>query len=178
MVVVNGKSRCIISICYHYFCLLSRFLVGNKSDLRDPRCSDSQVSQERAVSFSKARNMMFFETSAKNPPNACSNVGPDGKVLYQQHQVEDIVVAVAAKLKRQRKTSIVNSPSQNGSFKIVNRKTPEKEAWTCCWDRYWVRVNFFFFFFLISTKSVIMWKHCWVNCWRNNVWNVNFVSDF
>lgn len=76
--------------------------------------------------------MMFFETSAKNSPNAYSNVGPDGKVLYQQHQVEDIVVAVAAKLKRQRKTSIVNSPSQNGSFKIVNRKTPEKEAWTCC----------------------------------------------
>lgn len=111
---------------------IPRFLVGNKSDLRDPRCCDSQVSQERAVSFSRARNMMFFETSAKNSPNACSNVGPDGKVLYQQHQVEDIVVAVAAKLKRQRKTSIVNSPSQNSSFKIVNRKTPEKEAWTCC----------------------------------------------
>lgn len=112
--------------------LVFRFLVGNKSDLRDPFCSDSQVSQERALSFSKAGNMMFFETSAKNSSTASSGSGSNGKVQYQQHQIEDIVVSVAAKLKRQRRTSIVNSPSQNGSFRIGNRKTPEKEAWTCC----------------------------------------------
>lgn len=132
VVTVNGKSWCFFPVSYLQFCLHFRFLVGNKSDLRDPRCSDSQVSQERAVSFSKARNMMFFETSAKNSSNASSSDGSNGKVQYQQHHVEDIVVAVAAKLKRQRKSSIVNSPSQNGSFRIGNRKTPEKEAWTCC----------------------------------------------
>lgn len=174
-VAVNGQSWCIISVSYLYFCLLFRFLVGNKSDLRDPRCSESQVSQERAVSFSRARNMMFFETSAKNLSNASSNDGSGKKVQYQQHQVEDIVVAVAAKLKRQRKSSIVNVPSQNGSFRIGNRKTPQKETWTCCWDRYWVQVTFFV---IISAKIVIMWTCPWVHFWRNNVCHVNFVSHF
>lgn len=157
---VAVQSWCIISVSYLSFCLLSRFLVGNKSDLRDPRCSDSQVSQERAVSFSRARNMMFFETSAKNLSNASSNDGSGKKVQYQQHQVEDIVVAVAAKLKRQRKSSIVNVPSQNGSFRIGNRKPPQKETWTCCWSRYWVQVTFFV---IISAKIVIMWICPWVH---------------
>uniref|UniRef100_A0A8C2WCI6 Uncharacterized protein n=1 Tax=Cyclopterus lumpus TaxID=8103 RepID=A0A8C2WCI6_CYCLU len=69
---------------------IPRFLVGNKGDLRDPSRTDGQVSQEQAMSFAKAHGMMCFETSAKNPPNKCGNV-------------EDIVVALGVKLKRQKK---------------------------------------------------------------------------
>lgn len=110
-----------------------RFLVGNKNDLRDPCRIEGQVSQERAISFAKAHNMMFFETSAKNPPKKCvSGRRSDGEVSYQQDKVEDIVAAIGAKLKRQKRPSAANAPVHNGSFKILNKKRPDKEMWTCC----------------------------------------------
>ncbi|XP_029296327.1 ras-related protein Rab-33B-like [Cottoperca gobio] len=111
---------------------IPRFLVGNKSDLRDPSRAEAQVSQEWAMSFSKAQGMMFFETSAKNSPNKCGKGRQSGgEVPYQQDKVEDIVVAVGAKLKRLKKPSVASAPA-NGSFKILNKKRPEKELWTCC----------------------------------------------
>ncbi|KAM4585273.1 ras-related protein Rab-33B-like [Odontesthes bonariensis] len=111
---------------------IPRFLIGNKSDLRDPRRTDSQVSQERAMSFSKAHSMIFFETSAKNPPKKLKNGrGGDRKVLYQQDGVEDIVSAVGVTLKRHR-LSALNSPAYSGSFKIINKKRCVKEPWSCC----------------------------------------------
>ncbi|XP_034405391.1 ras-related protein Rab-33B-like [Cyclopterus lumpus] len=111
---------------------IPRFLVGNKGDLRDPSRTDGQVSQEQAMSFAKAHGMMCFETSAKNPPNKCGNVRRgDGEVLYQQDKVEDIVVALGVKLKRQKKPAAANT-STHGSFKVMNKKRPEKELWTCC----------------------------------------------
>lgn len=110
-----------------------RFLVGNKSDLRDPHRTDGQVGQERAMSFAKAHGMMFFETSAKNPPNKCvTGRRGNGEVPYQQDKVEDIVVAVGAKLKRQKKPSAVNTLTYSGSFKLINKTNPKKELWTCC----------------------------------------------
>ncbi|XP_036966057.1 ras-related protein Rab-33B-like [Acanthopagrus latus] len=112
---------------------IPRFLVGNKSDLRDPRRVEGQVSQEQAISFAKAHNMMFFETSAKNPPNKCvSGRRRDGEVSYQQDKVEDIVAAVGAKLRRQKRPSAANALVHNGSFKIPNKKRPDKEMWICC----------------------------------------------
>ncbi|KAK5866365.1 hypothetical protein PBY51_020562 [Eleginops maclovinus] len=109
---------------------IPRFLVGNKSDLRDPSCADNQVSQEFAMIFAKSQGMMFFETSAKNCPNKCGNRRTSDKELpYHQDKVEDIVFAVAAKLKRQKKSA---SPPMNGSFKIPNKRRPEKDMWTCC----------------------------------------------
>ncbi|KAF0037930.1 hypothetical protein F2P81_010804 [Scophthalmus maximus] len=110
-----------------------RFLVGNKSDLRDPRRTEGQVSQERAVSFAKAQGMMFFETSAKNPPlKRLSGQRGAGEVSYQQDNVEDIVIAVAAKLRRQKKLSSANAVAHNSSFKVLSKKRAEKEQWTCC----------------------------------------------
>ncbi|XP_038570310.1 ras-related protein Rab-33B-like [Micropterus salmoides] len=112
---------------------IPRFLVGNKSDLRDPHRTDGQVGQERAMSFAKAHGMMFFETSAKNPPNKCvTGRRGNGEVPYQQDKVEDIVVAVGAKLKRQKKPSAVNTLTYSGSFKLINKTNPKKELWTCC----------------------------------------------
>ncbi|XP_074484834.1 ras-related protein Rab-33B-like [Sebastes fasciatus] len=111
---------------------IPRFLVGNKSDLRDPSGTDGQVSQERATSFAKAHGMPSFETSAKNSPNKWGNSrGGDGEVPFQQDNVEDIVFAVGAKLKRQ-KIPLVANASMHGSFKVLNKKRPEKELWTCC----------------------------------------------
>lgn len=104
--------------------------MGNKSDLRDPCRADSQVSQERATGLAKAHGMMSFETSAKSPPNKC--LQGNGKVLYQQDKVEDIVVAIGAKLQRQKKPSAANPPAYSGSFNGLNRKRTEKELWTCC----------------------------------------------
>uniref|UniRef100_A0A8C2WIS8 Uncharacterized protein n=1 Tax=Cyclopterus lumpus TaxID=8103 RepID=A0A8C2WIS8_CYCLU len=78
---------------------IPRFLVGNKGDLRDPSRTDGQVSQEQAMSFAKAHGMMCFETSAKNPPNKCGN-----------DKVEDIVVALGVKLKRQKKPAAITTP--------------------------------------------------------------------
>lgn len=98
--------------------------MGNKSDLRDPRSAGGQVCQERAMSFARAHSMMFFETSAKRPPNR--------RAAYQQDKVEDIVVAVGAKLKRQKKASAANSLAYGGSFKVPNKKRAEKELWACC----------------------------------------------
>ncbi|XP_047434427.1 ras-related protein Rab-33B-like [Mugil cephalus] len=110
-----------------------RFLVGNKSDLRDPSRTDSQVSQERALSFAKAHGMTFFETSAKKPPKKHTDGRQcDGEVHYQQDKVEDIVSAVGARLKRQKKPSLANPPAYGGSFKVCNKKRQEKEVWSCC----------------------------------------------
>ncbi|XP_040892330.1 ras-related protein Rab-33B-like [Toxotes jaculatrix] len=112
---------------------IPRFLVGNKSDLRDPSRTEGQVSQERATSFAKAHGMMFFETSAKNPPVKRANAQRGGReVSYQQDKVEDIVIAVGAKLKRQKKPSAANALTYSGSFKVLSKKRPEKELWTCC----------------------------------------------
>ncbi|XP_063331588.1 ras-related protein Rab-33B-like [Pelmatolapia mariae] len=112
---------------------IPRFLVGNKSDLRDPKKTDSQVSQERAMSFSKAHGMIFFETSAKDPPKKGTS-GQQGsrQALYQQDNVEDIVTAVSLKLKRQKKLPTANSMAYSGSFKLANKKKAEKEPMTCC----------------------------------------------
>lgn len=91
------------------------------------------MSQERAVSFAKAQGMMFFETSAKNPPlKRLSGQRGAGEVSYQQDNVEDIVIAVAAKLRRQKKLSSANAVAHNSSFKVLSKKRAEKEQWTCC----------------------------------------------
>lgn len=114
-------------MCYSSsVCPPARFLVGNKSDLRAPGRKEHQVSQEWAMGFAKAHGMMCFETSAKNPPSKRVN----GE--YQQDKVEDIVFAVGTKLKRQKKSSATSGPVYNGSFKVTNKKKPEKELWTCC----------------------------------------------
>ncbi|KAA8594468.1 hypothetical protein FQN60_011603 [Etheostoma spectabile] len=127
-VLVIGDSGVGKTCLTHRLCA-GEFLVGNKSDLRDPRRADGQVSQELAASFAKAHGMMSFETSAKNPPNKCGNGRlVDAEVSYQQDKVEDIVAALGAKLKR---TSVTSSPDC-GSFKILNKKRAEKELWTCC----------------------------------------------
>ncbi|XP_042341604.1 ras-related protein Rab-33B-like [Plectropomus leopardus] len=107
-----------------------RFLVGNKSDLRDPSRMEGQVSREQATSFAKAHDMMCFETSAKSPPNRSGRRG-DGEGASHQDKVEDIVIAVAAKLKRQKKPSAAHTAAY-GSFKVINKKRPEKELWSCC----------------------------------------------
>ncbi|XP_037328424.2 ras-related protein Rab-33B-like [Pungitius pungitius] len=111
---------------------IPRFLVGNKSDLRDPSKTDGQVSQEQATSFSKAHGMVCFETSAKDPPNKCGGGRRgDAELLHRQDKVEDVVVALGARLKRQ-KVHVAANDSMYGSFKILNRKRSEKELWTCC----------------------------------------------
>lgn len=105
--------------------------MGNKSDLRHPGGAGCQVNQERALSFARAHNMMFFQTSAKSPPRRAS--GPDdGEAPFQQDAVEDIVLSVGAKLKRQRRPPAVNPPAYSGSFKVTTKGIPEKEPWTCC----------------------------------------------
>ncbi|XP_056265466.1 ras-related protein Rab-33B-like isoform X2 [Pseudoliparis swirei] len=113
---------------------IPRFLVGNKSDLRDPGAADGQVSQEQAASFARAHGMACFETSAKNPASKCGDVRRgDGELLYRRDKVEDIVVALGARLKRQKKpaaAAITSTP--HGSFKVTSKKKPEKELWTCC----------------------------------------------
>lgn len=112
---------------------IPRFLVGNKSDLRVPSRADKQVSQQRAVSLAKSHGMMFFETSAKNPPNKHSKTHQrEGGVTFQQDEIEDIVFAVAGKLKKQKKPSVPNTTVCNGSFKVTSKKRPEKETWSCC----------------------------------------------
>ncbi|XP_008303747.1 ras-related protein Rab-33B-like [Stegastes partitus] len=112
---------------------IPRFLVGNKSDLRDPSRTGRQVSQEQATSFAKTHGMVFFETSAKNPPKKCTKGRRgDREAPYQQDNVEDVITAVAAKLKKQKKPSMVNTPMYGGSFKIGNKKKPDKDQWNCC----------------------------------------------
>ncbi|XP_061764421.1 ras-related protein Rab-33B-like [Nerophis ophidion] len=103
-----------------------RFLVGNKSDLRDVVEADGQVNQEEAVCFAKANNMMFFETSAKMTATRQRDAGE----LPRQHDaVEDIVNAIGARLKR---ASAAPMPRYSGSFKVFNKTTEEKQVWTCC----------------------------------------------
>lgn len=84
------------------------------------------------MSFSKAHGMIFFETSAKDPPKKGTS-GQQGsrQALYQQDNVEDIVTAVSLKLKRQKKLPTANSLAYSGSFKLANKKA-EKEPVTCC----------------------------------------------
>ncbi|XP_076001662.1 ras-related protein Rab-33B-like [Genypterus blacodes] len=118
---------------------IPRFLVGTKCDLRDPSRAEQQVCQQQAISFAKAHRMTFFETSAKNPPNGRAS-GRGGRrrlsvkeASYQQNKVEDIGVAVAAKLKRQKKTTVAaNTTAYNDSISISARKGAEKDAWNCC----------------------------------------------
>uniref|UniRef100_A0A672HZJ8 Uncharacterized protein n=1 Tax=Salarias fasciatus TaxID=181472 RepID=A0A672HZJ8_SALFA len=95
---------------------IPRFLVGNKTDLRESRRSDGLVSQERALDFARTHHMTFFETSAKSSPNA----------------VEDVVAAIGAKLKGQKKPSVSSPPAYSGSFKLSNQKNPEKDVLSCC----------------------------------------------
>lgn len=109
--------------------------MGTKSDLRDPCGAGCQVNQERALSFARAHNMMFFETSAKIPPRKTFSDGQsDGEAPFQQDAVEDIVTSVGAKLKRQKRpcTPAVTPPAYSGSFKVASKRIPEKEVWTCC----------------------------------------------
>ncbi|XP_017287939.2 ras-related protein Rab-33B [Kryptolebias marmoratus] len=111
---------------------IPRFLIGNKSDLRDPGRAERQVSQERATSFAKAHGMVFFETSAKNPPRRqVSRQRGDREVVYQQDEVEDVVTAVGTTLKKHKNPLTSGSPAYSGSFKVY-KKRPEKELWTCC----------------------------------------------
>ncbi|MEQ2166220.1 hypothetical protein GOODEAATRI_025675 [Goodea atripinnis] len=111
---------------------LLRFLIGNKSDLRDASRTDCQVSQELAMNLAKAHGMVFFETSAKNPPKKHIN-GRRGERedLFQQSKVEDIVTAVGTTLKKHKTPLTAYSPAYSGSFKIYKKKQ-EKELWTCC----------------------------------------------
>ncbi|XP_054635922.1 ras-related protein Rab-33B-like [Dunckerocampus dactyliophorus] len=110
-----------------------RFLVGNKSDLRDVTDSDEQVSQEQALRFARAHHMMFFETSAKKAADKHPN-GPRGAGEFPHwcDTVEDIVNAVGARLKRQKKAGAANMATYSGSFKLLNKNREEKEVWTCC----------------------------------------------
>lgn len=110
---------------------IPRFLVGNKSDLRDPGRADRQVTQQTAINFAKSHGMRFFETSAKIPPNKLSKASQRaGEVPFQLDQIEDIVLTVAGKLKRHK--SLNNVSACNGSFKVSSRKMVEKESWSCC----------------------------------------------
>lgn len=85
------------------------------------------------MSFAKAHGMMFFETSAKNlQMKRVNGQRGDREVSYQQDKVEDIIIAVGAKLKRQKKPSATTALTHSGSFKLLNKKKTEKEQWTCC----------------------------------------------
>lgn len=107
--------------------------MGTKSDLRDACSAGCQVNQERALSFARAHNMMFFETSAKNPPRKRFKDGrSEGEAPFQQDAVEDIVMSVGAKLKRQKRPSEASPPANGGSFTVAGRRIADKEPWTCC----------------------------------------------
>ncbi|XP_029707005.1 ras-related protein Rab-33B-like isoform X2 [Takifugu rubripes] len=110
-----------------------RFLVGNKSDLRAALSLGCQVHQERALSFARAHNMMFFETSAKSPPSKMSRDGRGGEAApFQQDSVEDVVTSMGARLKRQKRPSAGDPPAYSGSFKVTSTRIPEKEPYVCC----------------------------------------------
>lgn len=116
------------------FPLAHRFLVGNKSDLRDPTRAAGQVSQEQAVNFAKSHSMMLFETSAKNPPTKGVNGQLGGRgVSYRHDKLEDVVLAVGTTLKRQKKHSSANALTYSGSFNVcLSKKRAEKDMWSCC----------------------------------------------
>lgn len=110
---------------------IPRFLVGNKSDLRDQSRADCQVNQKTAISFAKSHGMIFFETSAKIPPNKLSRASRGAaEAPFQLDQIEDIVFTVAGKLKRHKGAN--NMSVCNGSFKVSSKKIVEKESWSCC----------------------------------------------
>ncbi|XP_056136996.1 ras-related protein Rab-33B-like [Lampris incognitus] len=120
-----------------------RYLVGNKSDLRDPCAvkADHQVSWEQAVRLAEAHGMMLFETSAKCPPDSGASRAEEGArrrgwrdvaMSYRQDKVEAIVMALATRLKRQRKpTPLLISKGSSGSFKVPAKKKPDKNFWGC-----------------------------------------------
>ncbi|CAL9700844.1 unnamed protein product [Knipowitschia caucasica] len=110
---------------------IPRFLVGNKSDLRDPSRADLQVNQQMAMSFAKSHRMGFFETSAKMSPKKLSKMSQqEGEAPFQRDLVEDIAVTVAEKLKRHKNMN--NISVCNGSFKVTSKTRAEKESWGCC----------------------------------------------
>ncbi|KAM6939656.1 ras-related protein Rab-33B-like [Xenentodon cancila] len=110
-----------------------RFLIGNKGDLRDASRTGLQVSRELALSLAKANGMIFFETSAKkSPKRSAGGRRGGGEAQRWQDEVEDIVAAVGAALKRHKKHAAVNSLAYNGSFKVTTRTRAEKELWSCC----------------------------------------------
>lgn len=107
--------------------------MGNKSDLRGALSLGCQVHQERALSFARAHNMMFFETSAKSPPSRMSRGGRGGEAApFQQDSVEDVVTSMGARLKRQKRPSAGDPPAYSGSFKVTSTRIPEKEPYVCC----------------------------------------------
>ncbi|XP_010886471.1 ras-related protein Rab-33B [Esox lucius] len=125
---------------------IPRFLVGNKSDLRDvhrrdPRApqNEGQVSREQAREFATAHRMVLFETSAKSPAGGGLGGAPGG---VKQDSVEAMFMALASRLKRQaRPPSLVLSTGVSGSyggsytgagsFRLPAKKNPEKDFWTC-----------------------------------------------
>ncbi|XP_029933568.1 ras-related protein Rab-33B-like [Myripristis murdjan] len=112
---------------------IPRFLVGNKSDLRGPVRAEGQVSREQALKFAEAHGMTLFETSAKSPANS----GPkrrgagEREAAFQQDKVDDIITAVAARLKRLRRPTAVSARAYCDSFKVPTKKMPEKDLWSC-----------------------------------------------
>ncbi|KAM3864664.1 ras-related protein Rab-33B-like [Diretmus argenteus] len=112
-----------------------RFLVGNKIDLCDH--IKGRVSREQAAKFAEAHGMTLFETSAKSPQQKSKvhrGEGGDRVGPHQQNTVEDIVLAVAARLRRQKRPPAVNTTrGYGGSFKVPAKKRPEKEKdlWAC-----------------------------------------------
>ncbi|XP_038841968.1 ras-related protein Rab-33B-like [Salvelinus namaycush] len=127
---------------------ITRFLVGNKSDLRDT-CScdpssinvEGQVTRDQAQKFAAAHGMILFETSAKSPPGEGE---PGGG---HQDRVEDVFMALASRLKRQTRPPppLLNNTGVSGSycgsycgsytgtasFRLPAKKNPHKDFWTC-----------------------------------------------
>lgn len=107
--------------------------MGTKSDLRGALAVGCQVHQERALSFARAHNMTFFETSAKSPPSKTWSGGGGGEEApLQRDSAEDIVTCVGARLKRQKRPSAGDPPAYGGSFKVTGTRNPEKEPYVCC----------------------------------------------
>ncbi|XP_041696775.1 ras-related protein Rab-33B [Coregonus clupeaformis] len=132
---------------------IPRFLVGNKSDLRDTRSRDpraikveGQVTREQAQKFAAAHGMILFETSAKSLPGGGGRRGggvggePGGG---HQDSVEDVFMALASRLKRQTRPPppVLNNTGVSGSycgsytgtasFRLPDKKSPHKDFWTC-----------------------------------------------
>ncbi|XP_042173278.1 ras-related protein Rab-33B isoform X1 [Oncorhynchus tshawytscha] len=128
---------------------ITRFLVGNKSDLRDT-CScdprsikvEGQVTRDQAQKFAVAHGMILFETSAKSLPGGGGGGGgePGGG---HQDSVEDVFMALASRLKRQTRPPppVLNNTGVSGSycgsytgtssFRLPAKKNPQKDFWTC-----------------------------------------------
>ncbi|XP_020324772.1 ras-related protein Rab-33B-like isoform X1 [Oncorhynchus kisutch] len=127
---------------------ITRFLVGNKSDLRDT-CScdpgsikvEGQVTRDQAQKFAVAHGMILFETSAKSLPGGGGGGGEPGG--GHQDSVEDVFMALASRLKRQTRPPppVLNNTGVSGSycgsytgtssFRLPAKKNPQKDFWTC-----------------------------------------------